>query len=250
MYKSVDRAGHIPAVLPLVDQPKPLSAVGLSLVAVAKAMEGALVGASRYLTADMDLFANDNVFSRFQLVPTRQVNGQSRVGEAALTGASFSAMAGWCTRAFRVHDFLLGRANMLEYLRKRFILRGDNHLFDKWTAELRHDFAVDREGARKAITAATPRDQYYLPIIPVDDSIHAAVPDWPAKALDPNSIRDGLKDRLKAVLGRLREDNLSGFWSWLLGWVAAWKIASELADKLVGSFKDELVAAELWPKDN
>ena len=159
-------------------------------------------------------------------------------------------MAGWCTRAFRVHDFLLVRANMLEYLRKRFILRGDNHLFDKWTAELRHDFAVDREGARKAITAATPRDQYYLPIIPVDDSIHAAVPDWPAKALDPNSIRDGLKDRLKAVLGRLREDNLSGFWSWLLGWVAAWKIASELADKLVGSFKDELVAAELWPKDN
>ncbi|MGD0110097.1 MAG: hypothetical protein ABSC06_39705 [Rhodopila sp.] len=156
---------------PLVDQPKPIDPVGKSLVAVAEALTGTVVSAARYLTADMELFARDDVFSRFQLVPFRPEPG--KVGEAALAGASLYGAAGWCARPFRVHDFLLGRWNMKEYLQRQLVLAGNNHLFDAWSLDDRKDWARDAAGERLNIDESTEPATYFLPILPVLPTIVA-----------------------------------------------------------------------------
>jgi hypothetical protein len=234
---------------PLADQPTTVARVGRSLLAVAKVMTGSFVGAARYLTADMDLFADENVFSRFQLVPNRDVAGEQRVGERALAGTGMFAMAGWCVRDFRVHDFLLGRANMFDYLNRKFILRGDNTLFDGWqgSPDLIKTFAVTQDGSPFTVTDAAKRSAYFLPVIPADDEIRPAVPDWPCGKLDPDTIKDGLAKRVRAVLSRLREDNLAGIGPALLAALAGSAIADAIVEVIVTSLKSDLVGNGLWP---
>jgi hypothetical protein len=160
---------------PLVDQPTILKPTGISAVAVAKLMPDLYLTAARYLTADMDLFARQDVFSRFQLVPARTVDGKPRVGKDALAATGPLATGGWLSKEFRIHDFMLGRCNMKQYLTRKFILRANNSLFDRWfqqpaqTLALRQRYAVTQDGALKHITAATQRPDYYLPVIPIAD---------------------------------------------------------------------------------
>jgi hypothetical protein len=58
-----------------------------------------------------------------------------------------------------VHDLLLGRFNMANYLRQELLLQGDNHLFDKWPLGIVNDYAQQKNGTRfpTPITAVTPR---------------------------------------------------------------------------------------------
>ena len=198
---------------PLADQPSDLPPSGRSLLRVAEAVVGMFVSASRYLTADMDLFGAEDVFSRFQLVPTRPERG--KVGEAALAGTALGALAGWGSRDFRTHDFLLGRANMQSYLRTELVLRADNSLFDRWTDALRKDHACDLDGNK--VGDISSKTAYYLPILPVLVQKDEPLPHWPKGGLDPDQLQKPIEERLEAVLGQLRKDNFSGLVSDILG---------------------------------
>jgi hypothetical protein len=230
---------------PLADQPQPIARTGKSLIAVIGSLVGTLVGGARYLTADMDLFARSDVFSRFQLVPSNP--GRGKVGSAALAGSSLYAAAGWCARAFRVHDFLLGRSNMQAYLRGELVLAGDNPLFDQWQAGDRKDFAVDQNGARVAIDATTPKGSYFLPVIPDRTGNEQKLPDWPVGACNPDDLTQPLKQRLKAVLDRLVHDNGTGALPWIVAMFAVPGVVDFIAPKITGDFKAQLQAAGLLP---
>lgn len=236
---------------PLADQPKPIGRTGKSMLAVIEAIIGTVVGGARYLTADMELFARDDVFSRFQLVPFRPEPG--RVGEAALAGTSLYAAAGWCARKFRVHDFLLGRWNMQVYLQREFVLAGDNPLFDGWGPADREDWALDDASNRIAITAATDPKSYFLPIIPVlpDGAVPAPdAPAWPKGALSPAALSTPLRQRLKAVLTQLVQDNGGGgLLPWVVGMFAIPGVADFVVSQIVAGFEKELVDAGLWPAE-
>jgi hypothetical protein len=236
---------------PLADAPQPIQPVGKSLLAVAATMVGTFVGASRYLTADMELFADNDVFSRFQLVPFRPASagrGGGRVGETALAGSSLYALAGWCAREFRVHDFLLGRANMQAYLRQELILAGDNPLFSGWSPARREDWAVDASGNRVAITGATAPSAYFLPVIPDTTGAPLPVPDWPVGAYDPSTLAKQLEHRLQTVIDKLVSDNGHGPLPWLIDTFAVPGVVSLVASKVVAGFTAELTAAGLWPR--
>jgi hypothetical protein len=193
---------------PLADQPTPIKPTGKSLLAVVESIVGSTISAARYLTADMELFANEDVFSRFQLVPFR--TDPPKLGEKALAGSTLFAAAGWCARAFRVHDFLLGRQNMQYYLRSELLLAGDNPLFTRWSDNDRIDHACDVDGNRIEITGATARGSYFLPIIPIGEIAPQPVPAWPKDACDPDKVRQMLSTRLKAVVDQLVSDNVEG----------------------------------------
>ncbi len=230
---------------PLADGPKPIAKTGKSLLSVVENIIGTVVGGGRYLTADMELFANQDVFSRFQLVPFRPEPG--KVGEAALAGTSLYAAAGWCARAFRVHDYLLGRQNMQIYLRKEFVLAGDNPLFDGWQLADRKDWAMDQNGNRIDVRQDTPRNTYFLPVIP-DKTGEALlpVPDWPVGAYKPDDLTPMLRARLKAVIDKLVADNGGGgALPWLIGMFAVPGVVDFVVAKIVDGFKQELRAAGL-----
>src|SRR5260370_26496506 len=99
--------------------------IGKSLFSVVQQIVGTIVSESRYLTADMELFASDKVFSRFQLVPFRS---DGKVGEAALSGTSLFRPAGWGCRAFPDPGLQLGDPAEPEVLAKHAPAAGvDRH---------------------------------------------------------------------------------------------------------------------------
>lgn len=235
---------------PLANKSDEIGKTGRSLLSVVGHLVTTIVGGARYLTADMELFADEDVFSRFQMVPFRRDPDQpgtiDRVGEEALAGTSFYAAAGWCARAFRVHDYLLGRSNMQEYLRKELVLAGDNPLFGEWDLGMRQDFAMDEAGDRIRIDEHTPGNSYFLPIIPDRTGLQPAQPDWPKGALDPGSIEQPIRSRLDAVIRRLLADNGGGGpLPWLLGILAVPGVVGFIASKLVDEFRGELRQAGL-----
>lgn len=248
---------------PLADEPTTVNPVGLSAVAAAKAVLGTFVGGARYLTADLDLFQDRDVFSRFQLVPTRTgldglaiagdlapKNKNPLVGEAALAGTDLFALGGWCAREFRVHDFLLGRLNMAAYLRRELILRGDNALFDNWPLAMINDYSLQQNGDRltTAVTAQTPKASYFLPVIPMPAGNFGVVPPtWPIGALDPSTLEAPIKARAKAVLEALRADNLPGFGAWLIALIALGGVADTIASDIVAGLTKALTDRKLWP---
>jgi hypothetical protein len=242
---------------PLTVKPRELKVPATDLLGVVGTLVGAVVEGTRYLTADMALIADPDVFSRFALVPTRR--DLAKVGEAALATAWLSAFGGFFCRAFRVHDFLLGRLNMRNYLRTTLALRGDNSLFDKWTDANRIRWALDADGNRLGIDPLTARSAYYLPIIPDTDDRGAGPirvePDgaslpWPRGALDPADLRGPLGDRIDAVLTKLRKQELPGFGNWLLGGLLEPGLASTVADRVTTLFRNRLVDQGLWPEDS
>jgi len=249
---------------PLADQPGPLSGVGLSLVATLGALVGNFVGGARYLTSDLDLFQDQDVFSRFQLVPTRtgldgkpipgdlaprDTNGNPAVGEAALAGTDLAALAGWCARPFRVHDFLLGRLNMAAHLRHEMLLTGDNPVFDGWSFDQRADACVDIGGNRIAITPLTPPKSYWLPVVPLPpDNFGIVPPAWPKGALTASAlqaIHDAVDARTKAVVGKLRADNVPGFGPWLLTLLILGTVSETVADDVVKGLTNALTKRNL-----
>jgi hypothetical protein len=200
----------------------------------------------------MELFADKNVFSRFQMVPNRpdpdtpDDGAKAKVGEAALAGTSLYAAAGWCARAYRVHDYLLGRYNMQTYIRRDLILAGDNPLFDRWSLDARADWAMDENGNRIAINAETPKSSYFLPILPDVTGGPLSLPAWPRNIYNPSSLKDMLQSRLDAVVKKLVSDNGgTGPLPWLLGVFAVPSVVDFIAGKITAEFKDELVQAGL-----
>lgn len=229
---------------PLADKPLPVGNVGKSLVSVFKKMIPTFVAQSRYRTADMELFASDGVYSRFQLVPFRPED--NKVGEPALAGTSLFAAAGWCSRSFRAHDFLLGRHNMQAYLHRELMLKADNPLFDGWTLDQRKDWARDGDFERVDVETGTPPKSYYLPVIP-DKTGNGLLPlpVWPKNTYDPETLRPMLKGRLKAVIGKLVDDNMDGALPWLIKLLALDGVVDTVVDGIVGDFKEELRSANL-----
>ena len=220
---------------------------------------------ARYLTADLDLFQDEDVFSRFQLVPNRtgldgapfandpaprDGKGGPPVGEAALAGTDLSALGGWCARPFRVHDFLLGRLNMATYLRREMILRGDNDLFNNWTFETIATYATRKNGDKfVGLTKQTPKEDYYLPVIPLpDDNFGVAPPAWPVDALTRDELarlQQQIDVRAKAILGKLQADDLPGFAGWLLDLVAGGGLSSTIAGDVISAFTQSLTSRNL-----
>ena len=233
---------------PLADKPQPIDDVGKSLVSVFKKMIPTFIAETRYQTADMELFADEGVYSRFQLVPFRP-SGQpdgGKVGEPALAGTSLFAAAGWCARSFRVHDFLLGRHNMQAYLHRELMLKADNPLFDKWTLDQRQDFARDDNFERVAVDATTPPKSYYLPVLPDKTGVGLLpLPAWPRNTYNPETLRPMLKARLEAVVDKLVDDNTHGVLPWLIKLLAVPSVVGIVADGVVDDFKKELTDAGL-----
>jgi hypothetical protein len=227
------------------------------LISILGILVSAITDGARYLTADMALIGNPNIFSRFQLVPSRP--DLQKVGEAALATDCMQAFGGFFCRDFRVHDFLLGRTNMRDYLRTTMVLRGDNALFVAYvgTDEYRTRWAVDAKGNHAAIAAGAAESSYFLPIIP-DTTYdgHAALPvlpntttlPWPYGKLDPTSLRPVISGRVEAVIGKLRQQELPGFLSWIVGGLIEGPLTSALTDEVIKLFQESLFQQGLGPK--
>ncbi len=162
---------------------------------------GAFSSGARYQTADLSLFTDKDVYSRFLVNPVRKdpsnPAGNPWTGGEAIAASGLAAFMGFMCRDFREHDFLLGRLNCQSFLRKHFTLKPDNKLFDGWTPDQKKQFMTD-DGD--------------LPVIPLvgTAAIRLQAPDWPKNKFDPESIRSLIDKRLEKVAGMEASPLLAG----------------------------------------
>lgn len=231
---------------PLASMPRRLAPTGTDFLGVLKSLLGSAIGGARYLTADMQLLGDPNCFSRFQLVPHRALDGKRVIGSDALAGSALGAFGGFVARDFRVHDFMLGRHNMENYLRRFLTLRGDNPLFKDWK-DTRADFACDIKGNRLQQNQLGDPETYYLPIIPLVNGVGGTpLPDWPRGALDPADLEDPADNRLEKVLHSLTgEFKIPPLIKALLTPAITFGISNVAAKAILTRLKDDLKSKNL-----
>ena len=236
---------------PTLHQPRAPGRVAGGMGGIGLAALGAMEAGANYLTADLDMMADPRIFSHFQLVPVRP--DRKTAGAAAAATTVLHAFGGFFCRAFRVHDFMLGRLNMRDYLRRVLILRADNPLFDGWSLAERQRHALDADGAPlPAVTGATPPAAYWLPVIP--DSLgpapggHAGILPWPAGQLDPETLRPALGQRVAALLAIAQKDEISGLLANLWFDAAEGTISARITGDIVAAFRAALERHDLLPR--
>ena len=206
---------------PLGPEASTTFATGLAAVATT------LTQQTRYDTADLLLAADERVFSRFMLTPTRG----RLTGAEAIASGGLGAFIGFASQAFMRFDYLLGRQNCQQFLRKTFVLADGNPVFDKWNAD---DKAAFRGAA----------DPGMLPIVPLldDAAIDETLDPWPRGKLDPEQYRDAIEERFRAIF----ELELSGrLLRSVLAWVGAHATQRRAADYVIGAMDQYLKKAGL-----
>src|SRR5262249_5961614 len=130
---------------------------------------------------------DSNVFSRFMLAPRQDPESL----RPAIASAGLGAFIGFACPAFMRHDFMLGRRSCRDFLFKEFALAENNaKVFGApWTQAQKQRFA---QGTLPG----------FLPIIPLTGTAAQDQPrdDWPAGKLDPESYRDAIEKRFRAIL--------------------------------------------------
>jgi len=160
---------------------------------------GTLVAQGRYDTADLTLAADNRVFSRFMITANRP----GFTGGRAIASGGFDAFMGFFCKAYRRHDFLLGRRNAYLFLRNELQFPEGNPIFANWTEAQRRHFRSRQDENPAGMNEC-------MPLIPLMGSaaIEPPAPDWPVGAFDPDSIKSALRHRIHGVFGGLEAENL------------------------------------------
>ena len=165
---------------------------------------------SRFNQIDLTLAEAEDVYSRFLIAPSR--NGIR--SSSAIASAGLSGFLGFFCEAYRLHDYMLGRANCQQFLRDWFVLPSDhtttgecsetsNPLFQHWPQSALDDDTYrssSRSGHRQIIplVGTATEDQPLLP--------------WPAGKLGGyDSLKRQIDQRIHASYPLLADELVKAF---------------------------------------
>jgi hypothetical protein len=163
---------------------------------------------SRAKPADLALALDDHTYSRYLIAPARK----GRRGAAALTSGALGAFLGFVSIDYRHHDYMLGRRNCQQFLRRHFTLPVGHPLFENtWSSEARERWQRREVEEVNPDTGTREHRRYYekeLPIIPLmeDVDLPIDVPDWPKGKAGVDELRPMIQKRVTAVVDRLTND--------------------------------------------
>ncbi|MCX7170006.1 MAG: hypothetical protein NTY41_06840, partial [Proteobacteria bacterium] len=133
---------------------------------------GALKNQARFKPDELMLAAQEDVYSRFMIAPSRD-GATYPIACGALGG-----FGGFLKRDFRSHDYFLGRRNAQKFLSDHFVLPENNPLFEKWEESMKEAHCVkDASGQPK-----TEKGHRFLPIIPLVGEVRSTAcyqAEWP-----------------------------------------------------------------------
>lgn len=185
------------------------------LLDVIKSLFPAMIAQARFKLDELALAKDPYVASRYAIMPVRYdekkqvpASGKRPPEKYAIACGTLGGFGGFLSKAFRHHDFMLGRRNCQRFLAKHFMLPSDpdkgidNPLFGGWKdPEIRKAFqdegAFERDGQTQEIR--------YLPIIPLlgklGDPNYTKMPDWPARPadLEKNALKCAVTGRVDAL---------------------------------------------------
>ena len=142
----------------------------------------ALIWQSRFFGESLALIATREVFSRYMIAPS----DTARPDAPALQCGTLGAFGGFFERGYRAHDFLLGRRNCQQFLRKQFILPRDNPII---AAGLDPDGkAAGKFGTPPPNGLAEPRDPGWIPLIPLCGTAAEKAPRPPRASMNDSDL--------------------------------------------------------------
>jgi hypothetical protein len=196
---------------------------GETILDIVPKLMSTLINQARFKPDELAKAANDTIFSRFMISPSRVGGSTEEAKKYPIASGALGGFSGFLHESFRRHDYLLGRRNAQAFLRWTFALPASNHLFDdfqKGRDEWRDEWYVcDTRGAEGSIGPAEEKrykrktfarkvngekDTPGLPIIPLvgrlREPIEIEEPDLPK----PNAINiEDLQARLIARAGKV-----------------------------------------------
>jgi hypothetical protein len=216
------------------------------ILQVVRSLLGAFVSQARFKPDELALAKDPNVASRYAIMPIRY-DANDQPAKYAIACGSLGGFGGFLSKAFRHHDFMLGRRNCQRFLSRHFVLPADpgkgevNPLFTSWTdPETRGRFEVPPPGRQRKT------DTIHLPIVPLLGKLasesYTRVPDWPTDPPDLQiaNLRQSILDRADAVkdgliaqyeAGGLLRTGISLLWFLKKqGWIERLAIGPILAD--------------------
>jgi hypothetical protein len=158
----------------------------------------ALKNQARFKPDELELAADENVYSRFMIAPSRDKETYP------IACGSLGGFGGFLKRDFRSHDYFLGRRNAQKFLQDHFVLPEKNPLFDDWTEDMRKEYCVKEDNTT---TPKKKNDQRLLPIIPIverekkDECYQAEWPEFTQN--DLTLLLEQIEDRADIVIDRL-----------------------------------------------
>lgn len=202
-----------------------------SIVAVAKRLLDALLSQSRFKPEELALANNEKVYSRFAILPSRTASDEKKRVPALACG-QIGGFSGFFAKAYREHDYLLGRRNCQSFLTLHFAVPQTNPLFaDKPKLDV----------ARWRV-AGSGEDEPFLPIIPLVGDLKTRLPapvppPGGVEAIAVEKLRAAVETRARAALPALAKElpfvhRLPKILLRGLGTVVAWWIQAKLEDKL------------------
>jgi hypothetical protein len=187
-----------------------------------------LINQARFKPDELAKAANDTIFSRFMISPSRHGGSNEEAKKYPIASGALGGFSGFLHESFRRHDYLLGRRNAQAFLRWTFALPESNHLFDdfkngrdKWyvhdTRGAQGSIGPEEEGRFKrrafAKTVNGGEDTQGLPIIPLVERLRAPIEiadlDLPKpQAVDLEDLEARLRTRAEKVVGTLVDIDL------------------------------------------
>ena len=223
------------------DANKPAKPAPPDIIDTGLALFSALTNQARFKPDELLLAADESVYSRFMIAPSRD-NSPTPIACGTLGG-----FGGFLKHDFRAHDFFLGRRNMQKFLKDHFVLPENNPLFNNWPDAMRAQHCVKNELGQPQLD----KGLRMLPIIPlVNNSLIDGCykPVWPSYSQDElEQLRSQIKTRLDKVVDRLIQHYLSKQWL-ITRWIAqfvAWRKKPEILDKASAYISADLREAKI-----
>jgi len=187
------------------------------LLPVVLGMFSSLKNQARFKPDEIALALNPNVASRFLIAPKRD-------NEAfPIASGSLGGFGGFFSYDFRAHDYMLGRRNCQQFLRRYFILPESNPLFADWSSEMKAKYRVDKLG------------QPHLPIVPLLGRAYEEAPldRWPGYTqAQLKTMMELIEDRLNNVVRRIIEQTFRSWHLRKLAWFLWGLKKRETRDKI------------------
>jgi predicted acylesterase/phospholipase RssA len=218
-----------------------------------------LIDQARFQPCELEAALSPWDATRFLVEPARYARGlPDRQEQYAIACGSVGGFGGFLDRAFRDHDYELGRSNARRFLRKHFVLDAGHELFGGGRGPSPFDVRRTADGARAWVPEDGPPppdldpDRRYLPIIPLVGGLERETrqpPAWPTLAPERlAAVRARLHERLRRLGDRLIDEQDFGFpWADTLRGLWHQKLLREAAGRMMGYVEEDLGKRGLLP---
>ncbi|ATQ69432.1 MULTISPECIES: patatin-like phospholipase family protein [Methylosinus] len=230
-------------------EPKPIRNEGepaMDIVSLFRSLMPSLIDQARFKPGELALAVDPDHGSRYLIGPRRVVDGKPQ--RYGIASGLLGGFGGFVARAFRDHDYQLGRRNCQKFLLTAFAVPADHPIVTSWPPQ------VDKQALEALPEESDPAGSASYCLVPLYGSAKETVelPPWPRiTQADLDRLMERIGARFDRVAPLLVQQNVRGVLGLLLGFVLMPGIRSApglIRDKTL-SFARLAILADLVRRD-